>query len=108
LIRKFAGHDTEHPPGTVTLKDYIVQAQKEECQIHGNCTQADNYGTCKAPCPEGLTKTDNLCYTITTDPIYRITTGMSLRDFKDGIGQAYWNRDRETLDRLLESLIEAK
>jgi hypothetical protein len=89
MIRKFAGHDTETPPGTIKyseeskeppvvkkLEDYIAWVQEAE----------------------GLTKTENLCYTI--------TTGMSLRDFKDGLGQAYWNRDRETLDRLLESLQE--
>lgn len=50
-------------------------------------------------CGEAIDKASQKCYTI--------TTGMTLRDFKDGIGQAYWNRDRETLERLLESLTES-
>jgi hypothetical protein len=73
--------DQNAPQSIVTLKDYVMQAQEAE-------------GWSMEP----LTKAGQVCYTI--------TTGMSLRDFKDGLGQAYWNRDRETLDRLLESLQE--
>lgn len=30
MIRKFAGHDTETPPGTVTLNDYVKRVQEIE------------------------------------------------------------------------------
>lgn len=30
MIRKFPGHDTEHPPGTVTLADYVAKVQEQE------------------------------------------------------------------------------
>lgn len=89
MIRKFPGHDTETPPGQVKLSDYIEAVEDHEARL-----------------TQHLTIPPDSCYTIRSDPKYAITTGMSLRDFKDGIGQAYWNRDRETLDRLLESLQE--
>jgi hypothetical protein len=43
-----------------------------------------------------LTKPGQVCYTI--------TSGMSLKDFKRDAINAYYNRDAETLNRLLDSL----
>lgn len=90
MIRKFPGHDVDSPPGQVTLADYVEAVEDHEARL-----------------TQHLTSPPDSCYTIKTEKKYCITTGMSLRDFKDGLGQAYWNRDRETLDRLLESLTEA-
>lgn len=105
MIKRNPAHDTDHPAGQIrneiTLADYVEKVQTEESGCYPGCFYYSDScfrDDCKKKAQQGLTKDAPMCYTI--------TTGMSLRDFKDGLGQAYWNRDRETLERLLDSLVK--